>query len=85
MFLERFLDVFQNRFSIGFRYFGPFATQISRLRAAMPALRWKRGFEFSFDTVPISVTHRRPLCNISRCAGRIRQSGCINEKTGISG
>jgi hypothetical protein len=64
VFLQRFLDMLQYRFSIGFRYSGRFATEINRLRTTMPPLRWKRGLEFSFDTIPVSIAHRGPLRNI---------------------
>jgi len=60
IFLERFLDMFQNRFGIGFRYFGPFAALINRLPATMLAIPWKPGFEFGFDAIPISIAHHRP-------------------------
>jgi hypothetical protein len=64
VFPKRFLDMFQNRFSISFRRFGPSSIQISRLRATMPAIRWERGLKFGFDTIPISSAHRHPLRNI---------------------
>src|ERR1700694_2927990 len=55
VFLERFLDMFQNRFGIGFRYLGPFAALVNRLPAIMLAIPWKPGFEFDFDAIPISI------------------------------
>jgi hypothetical protein len=62
IFSERFLDMFQNRFGIGFRYFEPFAVLINRL-ATLLAIPWKPGFEFGFDAIPISIAHHRPPRN----------------------
>jgi hypothetical protein len=67
IFLERFLDMLQNRFSIGFRRVGPFVTRINRRWATMLAIHWKRGSEFGFDAIPISTVHHRSSAQHSRC------------------
>jgi hypothetical protein len=55
--MERFLDLFQYRFGIGFRYLGPLAALVNWVPAIMLAIPWKSGFEFGFDAIPISIAH----------------------------
>jgi hypothetical protein len=61
IFPERFFDMFQNRFDIGFRYYGPFAALISQLPAIRIAVPGKRGLKFGLDAIPISFAHHHPL------------------------
>jgi hypothetical protein len=50
--------MFSESIGVGFRYFGPFAALTNRLAATILAIKWKPGFEFGFDAIPISIANR---------------------------
>jgi len=82
--LERFLDMFQNRFSIVFQYLGLFFfAPINRVPVAILTTPWNPGLELGFDAVPISIAHHHPREILDEW-NRLRQFTCTHGKTHVN-
>ena len=84
VFLERFLNMFQNRFGIGFRYLAPLRLWLTGCRRScsrFPGSPVSSSASMRFQSrVPTTV-----LCAVADERNRLRQSSCIHEQLGFSG
>jgi hypothetical protein len=72
--MKRFLDMLQDRFVIGFRYFVPFTVLRDRMPTTLLVISHNPSSEFSFNSIPISIAHHHPR----------ETSGCMDKDYGSS-